>query len=174
MSILLVRVPEELGQVLSRRLIDQGDEVRALVTDDGPAPDLPGVHLATGRYLDDADLIERAAQNVRTIVVGEELPRPRAEYVAALVQGARAAGVSRIVYCDTEPDEDVVAPLRAAEIEYVVLRGGRTGLLRRGTAVGADDLAEAIDAADDTAGPLRLELDLTQPEAWGELKLESP
>lgn len=171
MSILLVGLSESLARVLSRRLIAQGDEVRVLVAGGLTQPELPGVHVASGQYLDDADLIERACQNVRTVVLGEDLPSPRSDHLGPLIQGARAADVSRIVYYDPAPDLSIVEPLRTSDLEYVILAGGRSGLLRRASVHDDEDVAEAIDAADDTSGDLHLELDLTQPSGWEALKL---
>jgi hypothetical protein len=175
-SILLFKLPEELGEATARRLLGEGDEVRVLLTggEMGDAyADLP-VHIATGEYPDDADLIERAAQNVRTIVLGGELPSPKDAHVKALVEGARAAGVSRIIYCDGAPDAVIVTALRDSRTEYVVLAAGRGGLLRRGFAIPAESLAEAIDAADDLADALHDELDLSKAESWHRLRLEVP
>jgi hypothetical protein len=172
-SILLIRLPDDLAEATARRLLNQGDEVRVLVTrDETPAAygDLD-VHIATGEYLDDADLIERAAQNVRTIVVGGELPEPRSGHAKALTEGARLARVGRIVYCDSEPDAELVEQLRASGLEFVVLAMGKKGFVRRTAAVAATDAAEAIDAADDIADEMHVELDLTQPQAWRALLL---
>jgi len=166
MSILLIGDPGGLGEVLVRRLIAQGDEVRAIATD-ADVGDLAGhgVHIARGPDLD-ADLVERAAQNVRTIVSfdGEILP--------PVIEGARAARVERIVLCAPSVAEGVRQQLRASELEYVVLEPPRKGLFRRG--VSDEALAEAIDAADDMSGRLRLELDLNEADAWAMLDLQPP
>jgi hypothetical protein len=167
-SILLIGDPGSLGEVLVRRLISQDDEVRAIATD-ADAGDLAGygVHIARGPDID-ADLVERAAQNVRTIVAFE----PAGEVIEAIVEGARAARVERIVLCATTIPEDARGRLRDSDLDYVVLQAPRKGLFRKG--VGDHALAEAIDAADDMSGRLRLEVDLNESAAWKLLHLEAP
>lgn len=173
MSILFIGIDGDLATVLARRLVDQDDEVRILVVDgDDPAsvPDAP-VHVASGRYLDDSDLIERACQNVRTIVLGERGDIPSA--MREVMKGARAAEVSRIVYCAGAPDRQIREELRSGPIEYVILETGRRSPLRR-RALPIEAVAEAIDAADDLADEVRLELDLTADEGWLPLRLRPP
>lgn len=166
MSILLIGDPGSLGEALVRRLISQGDEVRAIATDaDGDELAGHGVHIARGSDLD-ADLVERAAQNVRTIVVFDD------STLEPVIEGARAARVERVVLCSDGISDEAREWLRASSLEYVVLKRPRKGLLRRG--VSDEALAEAIDAADDMSGKLRLELDLNEAEAWAMLKLEAP
>lgn len=166
MSVLLIGDPGSLGEALVRRLIAQGDEVRAIATDtDAEGLAGHGVHIARGRDLD-ADLVERAAQNVRTIVVFD------AGILGPVIEGAQAAQVERIVLCAAALGDEARGQLRGSGIEYVVLEPPRKGLFRRGASDEA--LAEAIDAADDLAGRLRLELDLNETEAWAMLKLEPP
>lgn len=168
MSILLIGDPGSLGEVLIRRLISQDDEVRAIATD-ADRGDLAGqgVHIARGEDLD-ADLVERAAQNVRTIVAFD----PAGEAIDNIVDGARAARVERVVVCATTVPEAARARLRDSDLDYVVLQAPRKGLFRKG--VGDDALAEAIDAADDMSGRLRLELDLNEAASWKLLNLEPP
>ena len=168
MSILLIGDPGSLGEVLVRRLIAQGDEVRAIATD-ADTGDLAGygVHIARGPDLD-ADLVERAAQNVRTVIAFDTTT----EVIESIVEGSRAARVERIVLCATSVPEDARSRLRDAELDYVVLQAPRKGLFRKGVSEAA--LAEAIDAADDMAGRLKLELDLNESAAWKLLKLEPP
>lgn len=173
MSILLVGLPSDLGTVLARRLIAQDDEVRVLSTENdglGDPPDAP-VHLASGRYLDDADLIERACQNVRTLVLGDKGSIDAA--ITEIITGASAAGVERVVVCAPSPSTEVTAALKGATLEYVVLATGKKSLLSK-RAISLEAVAEAIDAADDIAGPVRLELDLTRAEGWDPLRLQVP
>lgn len=173
MSVLLYGVPDEPLAALSSRLIAQDDEVRVLVasgTEDAHLREL-GLHVASGAYLDDADLIERASQNVRTLVIGPDLPRPREAHMEAAIRGAKAAGVDRLVYFDAVPDPDVTEPIKRSGIDYVILATGRKGLLRKG-GVGASDVAEAVDAADDLAGDVELNLDLGAAEGWKALLLD--
>jgi hypothetical protein len=133
----------------------EGDRLRAL-----------GAHVARGRF-DDHDLIERACQNVRTIVFGDRaLTTDDGE---ALFFGGRNAKVGRWVYCVSAPRAEVAQKLRGWDAEHVVLATSR-GLLRG--EVDAARVAEAIDAADDLAGEVRLELDLREGSAWRALKLE--
>lgn len=166
MSVLLIGDPGSLGETLVRRLIAQGDEVRAIATEAG-GDELAGhgVHIARGSELD-ADLVERAAQSVRTIVAFD------GSTLEPVIDGARAAGVERIVLCAASVSPAARDQLRASSLEYVVLEPPRKGLFRKG--VTDDALAEAIDAADDMSGKLRLELDLNESEAWETLKLEPP
>ncbi len=168
MSILLIGDPGSLGEVLVRRLIRQGDDVRAIATDAG-AGDLAGhgVHIARGPDLD-ADLVERAAQNVRTIVTFD----PSLESMELVLEGARGAGVERVVVYGAAVPASVRERLRRADVDYVVLRAPRRGRFRKRMSEAA--LAEAIDAADDTAGTLRVELDLNEISAWRTLKLDPP
>jgi len=164
--ILLIGDPGALGEVLVRRLISQGDEVRAIATD-SYTDDLAqhGVHIARGPDLD-ADLVERAAQNVRTIVSFD------GSTLEPVIEGARAARVERVVLCAASIPEEPRELLRESGLEYVVLVPPRKGLFRRG--VSDEALAEAIDAADDMSGKLRLELDLNEADAWGMLDLQPP
>ena len=166
MSVLLIGDPGPLGEVLVRRLISEGDEVRAIATDAG-TDELAGhgVPIARGPDLD-ADLVERAAQNVRTIVTFD------GSVLEPIIEGATAAQVERIILCATSIPEAQRAQLRDAAIEYVILQTPRKGLFRKG--VSEEALAEAIDAADDMSGKLRLELDLNESEAWAMLNVEVP
>jgi NAD(P)-dependent dehydrogenase (short-subunit alcohol dehydrogenase family) len=169
MSILLVNATSPLGEAIAKRLLAQGDEVRAIVEDDETSAGLRelGVHIARGEWWD-ADLVERAAQNVRTIVYIE----PQTGPLDGVLDGARAAGVERLVVCGVIPRE-VRELLRTLPYDHVMLETGRKrGFLR--SVLPVDVVAEAVDAADDIAGNPRLELDLTKPEAWSELKLEAP
>ena len=168
MSILLIGSGGGLESAVSERLIAQGDEVRAVATD----PRIEslakrGVHIARGPYLD-ADLVERAAQNVRTIVLFDT----EREVTEAVIEGARAARVERIVVCANLISDDLRDALRGSGLEYVVLQLVRRGLFRKGVPV--EKVAEAVDAADDMAGEMRLELDLNESDAWQALKLEVP
>ncbi|MGH2806577.1 MAG: NAD-binding protein [Actinomycetota bacterium] len=167
MSVLLIGAAGERGEAIARRLIGQGDEVRAIELDPAAAEKLRalGVHIARGRDID-ADLTERAAQNVRTIVVIDPTP----DLTASVLEGVTYAKVGRVVACGDVPPS-VIEALRTSRAEYVVL-SERKRLLKRTTS--PERLAEAVDAADDLAGEPRLELDLSEPDAWRELKLEGP
>jgi hypothetical protein len=172
MSILLIRANGRIGETLARRLIAQGDEVRVIE----PAEELVeawqelGVKVAPGRD-DDTDLIERAAQNVRTTVVVDDEAGPARQVIAHVLAGIGAARVGRLILCARKPDERLLDAVRTSGLDYVVLTIG-SGLLSR-TRVPVEDVAEAIDAADDLAGSPRLELDLTKAESWAALGLIS-
>ena len=168
MSILLIGDPGSVGEVLVRRLIAQGDEVRAIATDPR-AGDLAGfgVHIARGPDLD-ADLVERAAQNVRTIVSFD----PGDDVMEPIVEGARAARVERVVVCAKAIPSTTGERLRASDLDYVLLQAPRRTGFRK--TFSDEAIAEAIDAADDIAGPVRAELDLSEGEAWARLKLDPP
>lgn len=151
MSVLLTGLEPELVVAIVRRLTGEGDQVR-VVARAGTTYD--GAHMATGEPGDD-DLVERAAQGARTIVAGTE------GRVAALA-GAARAGVDRAVLVGGEA-EDV-----PGSMSWVLLVTKRR--FRRGP--GADDVAEAVDAADDMAGEPRLVADLTTEEGWRALRLD--
>ena len=169
MSVLLAGLPEQVEESLVTRLVAQEDEVRIL----GPASARSdrirelGAHLALGNPADD-DLVERAAQHVRTIVFG---PPASVEGWAGLLKGGLRAGVGRWVHVAATPDPEVVTSLRSSEVDYAVLKTGSKGLLRTKSPAPAD-IAEAIDAADDLAGEVRLEVDLRDADGWRALRLE--
>ena len=168
MSVLLIGNGGELAALVADRMLAQGDEVRAIATE-GDLETLAsrGVHIARGPFFD-ADLVERAAQNVRTIV----LFGTTEEVATDVIEGARAARVDRIVQCSTMIPGSIRKALRASGLEYVVLQMPRKGRFRKG--VPDDAIAEAIDAADDLDGRLRLELDLNERDSWETLKVEVP
>ena len=168
MSVLLVGAAGDLPATVAGHLMSQGDEVRAIATE--PAlEDLAslGVRIARGPYLD-ADLIERSAQNVRTIVLFDADD----DVLEAVIEGAQAARVERVIMYSGSIAEPVRQRLRGCGLEYVVLQVPRKGRFRKG--VPDEAVAEAVDAADDMVGTLRLELDLNESEAWQTLKLETP
>lgn len=168
MSVLLVGNGGELAGLVADRMLAQGDEVRAIAVE-GDLETLAtrGVHIARGPFFD-ADLVERAAQNVRTVVLFDTTE----EVLGDVIEGARAARVDRIVRCSATAPEPVRKALRDSGLEYVVLQTPRKGRFRKG--VPDDAVAEAIDAADDMGGRLRLELDLNERDAWETLKVDPP
>jgi hypothetical protein len=173
MSVLLVGLAEDLMPPLIRRLTEQGDEVRVLEADETATDRWRslGAHVASGPQWD-ADLIERAAQNVRTIAVGDRHDRDPTELMEALVEGGELASrdMRLVVVGDVLPR--ALAVLRDSKLEYVILGSPvRRRLLGRRPSVSPERLAEAVDAADDLAGDPRLELDLGDERAWRELKL---
>jgi hypothetical protein len=174
MAILLIGVDLELGTELIGRLLAQDDEVRVLEESSAAAAHWRklGAHVASGPQWD-ADLIERAAQNVRTIVVGPAHRRtPSTLMDAVIAGGGYAAPGMRLVVFGTDVDESVVESLRSSVLDYVVLEAPAAGLLGRRSKVTPRELAEAIDAADDLSGSPRLELDLSDPSARGALRLD--
>jgi hypothetical protein len=175
-SVLLLGLDPELMPVLIRRLTSEGDEVRVLERDEDPSGDWRslGAHIASGPQWD-ADLIERAAQNVRTIVIGDRHEKDPAELMAALIEGGgHASRTMRLVFVG-EPEPEPLKALREADLQFVILGSPtRRGLLGRKPSIGPQHLAEAIDAADDLAGSLRLELNLRDEQAWRKLMLEPP
>jgi hypothetical protein len=173
MAILLVGPPLEVGQVLIARLVAQDDEVR-VVEDDATKADIwkqLGAHVALGEW--DEDLVERAAQNVRTLVLFDGSPGIEPWLLEQLVTGARLARVDRVIWCAPSARRDDIAVLERSELEYMVLvTGGAKGFLRRSPQVAPEDLARAIDAADDLAGELHAVLELGKAAAWETLGLD--
>ena len=170
MSVLIVGLEADLARTLIRRLVAQSDEVRVIATEDDDSEALRnlGAHIARGPLLD-ADLVERAAQNVRTIVVGAV----EAEMMNEILEGARVARVERIVLCTLGPLAKPLELLRVAPGEYVVLTYRRPRLLRPNRALAPESVAAAVDAADDLGGEPRLELDLNVASSWDALGLEA-
>ncbi len=152
---LLVRPPEQIGSAVISLLSSQGDVVRVISADILSAARWKelGAYVARGSETD-ADLIERAAQDVRTIVVFEEAQAS----IEAVLEGAELAGVERLVVCTSQPPEDLLVRVRASRMDYVVLKLGTQR--RRGRSRRLRSTAEAIDAADDLGGHPRLEIDL--------------
>lgn len=171
MAILLVGAAGALGRRVAERLIAQGDEVRVIE----PAPAAAAAWRALGVYVAggdpaDEDLLVRAAQGVRTIVVLDGVGRRIAEVSAAVLRAAPALPEGRVVLCAAAPPRRVLEALRASGLDYVVLATGRRLLGRGG--VPPEVVAEAVDAADDLAGAPRLELDLTDRAARARLNID--
>jgi hypothetical protein len=176
MSLLLIGLPETFAAMLIKRLTAEQDEVRMLLPEGSdPSPwQRLGAFVAMGEA-GDADLIERAATNVRTIVLGEGTADLSMEELGELIAGARRGSVGRFGVCQRQPDPAWVEALRTAEVEFVVLataKKPRIGKAR--TRIPISKLSEAIDAADDIAGRIQAELDLTIPKAWKVLKVDPP
>jgi D-arabinose 1-dehydrogenase-like Zn-dependent alcohol dehydrogenase len=172
MSLLLVGLEPGLGEPLVAHLIAQDDEVRVIEANPGRAAHWKelGAYVARGEAAD-ADLMERAAQNVRTIVVFERAQEDLDRAVETALEGASLAGVGRIVVCAAEVPGSVIEQLRAAGIDYVALSTGRRRRLFTGRTTPESAVTAAVDAADDLAGPLHLELDLSRSDAWDALGL---
>lgn len=165
MSVLVVGARGDAGKAVVARLVDQGDDVRVIEPDETAAARWRalGAFVARGTP-DDADLVERAAQSVRTVIV------LGAADLGPVVTGAAAAGVGRLVVCVRRRDEVDPAALSP---EVVALLIPATRVTRR-PAISAERLAEAIDAADDLAGAPRMVVDLGASEGWRRLGLQSP
>ena len=175
MSVLLVGARGALGRALIARLVEEDDDVRVVENDKEVADEWRrlGAHVAQGDPAD-ADLIERAAQHCRTVVVLQDPVVGMDEVLDPVIEGARFAGVERVVLCGGDLNEADVAKLRSGGSDYVVMTArGKRGLFRR-SALSPEKVAEAIDAADDISGNPRLELDLDRRDAWTELGLEAP
>jgi hypothetical protein len=172
MSLLLVGLEPGLGEPLIARLVAQDDEVRVIEADPGRAAHWKelGAYVARGETVD-GDLMERAAQNVRTIVVFERAHGDLGGAVETALEGASLAGVERIVVCAAAVPGSVVEQLRAAGVDYVALSTGRRRFLA-GRAISDSAITAAIDAADDLVGPVQLELDLSRSDAWDSLGID--
>jgi uncharacterized protein YbjT (DUF2867 family) len=182
MSVLVIGAHGDVGINLVRRLVAAGDEVRVVESDPDRAETWAelGAYVASGNE-DDLDLLERAATNVRTAVVLEREDLDLAELVGSVVESTKlAAGVPeegvRIVLCSPDPSADAVEAVASSGLQHVVLRTGmrRGRVVQKKGTVPNEAVAEAVDAADDLAGEVNLDLDLTDPGAWRELHLESP
>ena len=174
MSILLIGLDEMRGPAIVERLVSEGDIV-GVIEEDPRRGDLwrgLGAHVAIGTGVD-PDLVERAAQHARSIVVFASAP-DHAGLLEAVLEGARLAPgePARILYVTDELGRDERRVLEGSAFDYVVLRTGRRGgRLRRTPEVDPTALAEAISAADDLAGEPRLVVDITQAEGRGEIGL---
>ncbi|HEX2057227.1 MAG TPA: hypothetical protein VHI71_02565 [Actinomycetota bacterium] len=155
---LLAGLDAPVAGALTRRLLAEGDQVRAIVAPGEDADRYAGAYVAAGHPADE-DLVERAAQGARTIVLGDLNAATR---TAALAAAARA-GVERAVLLG----EGGEIP---ATMSWVVLVVPRSRLRRRSLA--PEDVAEAVDAADDVAGEPRLVADLGAEAGWRALRLD--
>lgn len=167
MSILLIDPPEELGAAVVRRLIEDGDEVRVLARDRERTDYWRALraHVAIGDPTDD-DLVERAALNVRTIVLLEW--EKGTANVSDIIAAARRSGVDRVVMTVRKPDARTSANLERSDIDHVMLVVPRKLL---GPAIDQDSVARAVSASDDLADHPRLTVDLAHPNGWEMLRL---
>lgn len=166
MSILLVDPDPELGAAIAQRLLEEGDEVRVLVTAPGGWKE-KGVYVAVGDPMD-PDLVERACTNVRTIVFTGASKGVPMSLLAAAVPAALKAGTDRVIVCAPGPSATVVDWLQSTDTSFVSLTTGRRGFLPK-RSVEPAVVAEAVSAADDLAGAPRLDVDLTSEEEWSKL-----
>jgi hypothetical protein len=122
-----------------------------------------GVHVAFGDP-SNGDLLERAAQGCRSIVLFD----PSSELLEKALEAARFARVERLIVCarGSRPGS-----MDAAQ-SFVWLAARPKGIVRSG--VPWFDYAAAIDAADDLAGDVKLDLDLNVADSWLRLGLTPP
>ena len=167
MTVVVLGAAGDVGAAVVAKLLEAGDEVGVVEPSAQEAERWrrAGAHVARG-HPSDSDLIERAAQNARTIVVLEA----DEELVGAAIEGARLAGVERIVVTSGRARSKVTARLRSSELDYVWLHTGN----RLRAAAHPAQVAMAVDAADDLPGHPRLELALRTAEAWRLLRLDPP
>jgi hypothetical protein len=161
MSVLLIAPPADLGRVVVERLIAQDDEVRVVEPCEDRVEgwrDL-GAFVAAGQV--NEDLVERAAHNVRTIVVFAS------SLISDVVASAQLAGVGRVVLVAERTRADDVDELAGSGLEFVVIVTGR---LRRRT---LNRVAEAIDAADDLPGEPRATVDVRDRGAASRLRISA-
>ncbi|MGI8408091.1 MAG: hypothetical protein ACR2L3_06240, partial [Actinomycetota bacterium] len=92
------------------------------------------------------------------------------EEVTAIISGGKRAEVERLICVASELPASIHDRLSGSGLEYALLLMGGGGWLAR-RKISSDRLAEAIDAADDIAGPLHEVLDLTEATGWQKLGL---
>lgn len=155
----------DVEPAVARRLLTQGDEVRVVVVDaaEKAAWAALGTHVAVGDPTDD-DLIERAGQSSRSLVLFDGHADDPATVTAAL-KAASAAGIERLILCAPDLSQEVLGLVDAARGSYVALIYGRRLSLKGRASV--DVIAEAVDVADDMSGEPRLTIDLRQDTALG-------
>jgi uncharacterized protein YbjT (DUF2867 family) len=174
-SVLIVTGRDDVDGLLAQRLTAQGDTVGVLVEDPRTAEHLEaaGAHIAIGSRTDE-DLIERAAAHARTIVVHVSGARAAdRDAVVAAISAATTRGGIRLVVWGPAPDGVVRELVRSSGLPHVIIRTGTLGR-RIGRSLAPAAVAEAIDAADDLAGDVHVEVDLRRPQDWRRLKMEPP
>jgi hypothetical protein len=154
MAVLLAGIPLRTSVAIATRLLEHGDEIRAIADYADEIEELRriGVKVAPGES-SDADLVERAATGTRTVVVSESEQ-------AALEN--LDADVRRIVICARAPGTP-----KAENTVYLVVGKPRWGRARVPTWL----VAAAVDAADDLADASGMVIDLTRPEGPAALGL---
>ncbi len=98
MTIAVTGASGGLGGRVARELSTRGVEQRLIVRDPARAPQLPGADVAVAAY-EDSDAMARALEGASTLflVSGHEDP-DRVSLHRRAIEGARLAGVERIVY----------------------------------------------------------------------------
>ena len=172
MSVLLVGVEDRLAATIASRLIEQSDEVRIMLDSPGERETWRnrGVYVAVGDA-EDEDFVWRAAGGVRTVVASAE--RLSGSAGSVLVVAAKRAGVGRFIVLAAGSEPKLPPELIEEGADLIVLRLPKKKLLGK-EKLSPADVAEAVDAADDLAGFPRLDLDLSEPDAWRELRLSPP
>ena len=168
----MIRPRGEVGRAIVDRLLAASDEVRVLEDDTRLTAQwrASGTFLALGSPVDE-DLVERAAQDVRTVVIVE--PADFApEELSAILRGAENAGVDRIVWCGAEIRGARLEALERWSKSYVAAWTPRKLFTAKRVSPAA--VAAAVDAADDLAGGPQLRLDLSSPASWKALRLDPP
>lgn len=174
-----------VSEKVIERLIHQGDEVRIVVEEEALAMaemwQAYGAHVAPGS-VGDADLIERAARGVRSVVLIAPGSDRFAPILAAIVEGLSGPSTSgterpRLIVCLRSSLNDVLIMAATSGFDHIVLTAGHKGgaiMSRLTWGIAPERIAEAIDAADDLAGHPQLVLDLNDDEAWHALRLAPP
>lgn len=171
MSILILEPAGRLGEVTTRHLIDEGDEVRVLITEDADRWKRSGAYVASGPTQDE-DLVERACRNVRTVVVHEPATGRIGQGLKPVLEAAARAGVGRAVVVSSRRDPSMEAILESLPLDFVLMTSSKGSLPWR--KVADEHVAVAISAADDLTGNPRMTVDLGSDEGWKSLKLERP
>jgi NAD(P)H dehydrogenase (quinone) len=98
MTIAVTGSTGDLGGRVARELASRGVQQRLIVRDPARAPHLPGADVAAAAY-EDSDAMARALEGTNTLflVSGHEDP-DRISLHRKAIEGARLAGVERIVY----------------------------------------------------------------------------
>lgn len=171
MSILVLEPTGRLGEVTVRHLIDEGDEVRVLITRDADRWKSSGAYVASG-HAEDEDLVERACRNVRTVVVHEPATGRLGPGLTSVLEAAARGGVGRAVVVSSQRRPYIEGILEDLPLDVVLLTWAK-GLLHR-RKITDEHVAIAISAADDLAGNPRMKVDLGSDEGWKSLRLSRP
>lgn len=174
MSLLLIGLNEEYGSTLVKRLIAEGDVLGVIEPDPRRAETWRGLgaHVAIGTPMD-FDLVERAAQHARSIVVLTDLWEDPVAIVDPILTGARLAPGerARMIFV-VERSGEVGETLAGSEFDFVILETGGARLWTgRKRKPAPEEVAEAVNAADDLAGSPRLIVDLRNGEDIAHLGL---
>ena len=178
MSVLLLGLESSFGSAVIQRLLDEDDIVGVIEEDRARGEEWKkfGAHVALGSP-SDFDLIERAAQHVRSIVIVESGVSDSAAVVEATLMGARLVPGerARVIFVAAAPDPKIEETLNGSEFDFLILRiATGKSFIRRSRPLAPEQLAEAINAADDLTGTPRREIDLGSDEGWSALGLQPP